>query len=211
MPTERMPTKESVRAAALAARRALDTRRRLLADRAITAAAVELARGAAVVAGHAPMVTEPGGVDLPDALAAHVRTLLLPVLLADLDLDWATYAPGVPLHAGGGRRMREPVGPRLGVDAIRQADLVFVPALAVDRTGVRLGRGGGSYDRALARVAPTTPVIALLYDDEVHDTLPVEPHDQRVSGVITPSGLWWVDPARSEWTAQREVRHHWHS
>ena len=55
--------------------------------------------------------------------------------------------------------------------------MVLVPALAVDRAGNRLGRGGGSYDRALARVGPLIPVIALLYDDELLDQVPAEQHD----------------------------------
>ena len=66
------------------------------------------------------------------------------------------------------------------MDAVTRADLVLVPALAVDRGGVRLGRGGGSYDRALARVGPQVPTIALLYDGELLDKVPADGHDQRV-------------------------------
>jgi 5-formyltetrahydrofolate cyclo-ligase len=66
---------------------------------------------------------------------------------------------------------------------------VIVPALAVDRRGVRLGRGGGSYDRALSRVPVGTPIVAALYDGELLDALPADPHDVRVTGVATPAGL----------------------
>jgi 5-formyltetrahydrofolate cyclo-ligase len=85
--------------------------------------------------------------------------------------------------------MAEPVGPRLGVDAIAAADVVLVPALAVARDGVRLGKGGGSYDRALARARTGALVVALLWDGELHDAgdLPVEPHDRPVDAVVTPS------------------------
>ena len=65
--------------------------------------------------------------------------------------------------------------------------MVVVPAVAVDRAGVRLGRGGGSYDRVLARVPPGVPVIALLYDGELCAALPAGPHDRRVTAVVTPS------------------------
>lgn len=71
--------------------------------------------------------------------------------------------------------------------AVASADVVLVPAVAVDRTGVRLGRGGGSYDRALARVGPAILTAALLYDGELVDSVPAEPHDQRVRAVVTPA------------------------
>ncbi|PZM89167.1 MAG: 5-formyltetrahydrofolate cyclo-ligase, partial [Actinobacteria bacterium] len=105
-----------------------------------------------------------------------------------LDLDWARHVAGAPLRAGD-RGLREPAGTRLGVTAITEASVVVVPALAVDRRGVRLGRGGGSYDRALARVRPEAFTVALLHDGEVRDRVPAEPHDRRVRAVITPEGL----------------------
>jgi 5-formyltetrahydrofolate cyclo-ligase len=74
------------------------------------------------------------------------------------------------------------------------ADAVLVPALAVGRDGVRLGRGGGSYDRALARVAPGTPRAALLFDEELVDALPADPWDVPVTDVVSPSG-WRALPA----------------
>ena len=108
---------------------------------------------------------------------------LLPVLLPDGDLDWAEFAG--ELHEAG-HGLREPVGPRLGVDAITACDLVLVPALLVDRQGNRLGKGGGSYDRALARAGGLT--VALLHDGELVDTLPAEAHDVPVAAAVTPSG-----------------------
>jgi 5-formyltetrahydrofolate cyclo-ligase len=84
----------------------------------------------------------------------------------------------------------EPVDVRRGVDAIRTAALVIVPALAVDRsTGVRLGQGGGSYDRALARVGPNVPTVALLHDGELLDGVPAEPHDRPVRHAALPGGI----------------------
>jgi 5-formyltetrahydrofolate cyclo-ligase len=85
--------------------------------------------------------------------------------------------------------VREPPGPRLGVTAIASAEIVFVPALAVDATGARLGRGGGSYDRALRRVGAGVPVIALLYAGEIVPAVPTEPHDHPVTAALTPDGL----------------------
>jgi 5-formyltetrahydrofolate cyclo-ligase len=69
-------------------------------------------------------------------------------------------------------------------------DAVLCPGLAVDGSGLRLGRGGGSYDRALARVTPAVWSCVLLFADEVLDTdLPADPHDQRVDAAVTPEGV----------------------
>jgi 5-formyltetrahydrofolate cyclo-ligase len=99
----------------------------------------------------------------------------------DRDLDWTVYT-GLLTPAALG--LHEPVGERLGVDAITSAEVIIVPALAVDARGARLGRGGGSYDRALARVRPGQIVIAALYDGEFVAAVPAEPHDRPVDGIV---------------------------
>ncbi len=158
-------------------------------DAALLAALPQLLAGRRVVAGYVPLRREPGGAELPARVAALVDQLLLPVLRPDNDLDWTAW--NGPLPPGPG--LRAPTGPRLGVRAVTAVELLLVPALAVDRaTGVRLGRGGGSYDRVLARLAPGTAVIALLYPGELREGVPAEPHDQRVTAVLTPTGL--VEP-----------------
>ena len=72
--------------------------------------------------------------------------------------------------------------------------MVLTPGLAVDRTGMRLGRGGGSYDRALGRVPVGTVVCALLYDGELLDAVPSAAHDRRVTAAVTPTGVTWFRP-----------------
>jgi 5-formyltetrahydrofolate cyclo-ligase len=168
--------KPALRSALLAARRGLTDAARDTADRALVERAVALAEGRRVAA-YLPLAREPGGAGLIPALVGAARQVIVPVLLPDRDLDWS--APGEPDE-------------RLGPAAIGSVDLVLVPALAVDRLGVRLGRGGGSYDRALARVSIETPVVALLYDGELREHLPAEPHDRRVTGVLLPSGATWI-------------------
>jgi 5-formyltetrahydrofolate cyclo-ligase len=106
-------------------------------------------------------------------------------LREDGELDWASYE-GPDSLVPGRRGLLEPGEPPRGVAAVARADAVLVPALAVDRAGNRLGRGGGSYDRALARVGPLIPLIALLYDDELVDRVPVEGHDLPVRAVVRP-------------------------
>jgi 5-formyltetrahydrofolate cyclo-ligase len=133
--------------------------------------------------------TEPSTHGLIFALWKHGATVILPVLRDDNDLDWAVY-DGPDTLAPGRFGIMEPVDTRRGVDTIRTAALVIVPALAVDRsTGVRLGRGGGSYDRALARVGPNVPTVALLHEGELLDGVLAEPHDLPVRYAATPGGI----------------------
>jgi len=185
------------KAAKKALRSRIRTARRLrpaqeLADtgRLITAVVLELPqlRRARCVALYASVPGEPDTGPLRDALRERRVRVLLPVVLPDLDLDWAQDdGAGVPSGGIGGD---EPAGPRLGLDGIGQADVVVVPGLAVDGLGRRLGQGGGCYDRALGRIAPGAFVFALVFDDEVLDArldpVPVEPHDRGVPMVVTP-------------------------
>jgi 5-formyltetrahydrofolate cyclo-ligase len=145
-------------------------------------------RRAATVAAYVSVGTEPGTGALLDALHEAGRRVLLPVLLPDGDLDWGTYRGPASLRRAG-RGLLEPDGERLGVAAVGAADAVLVPGLAVSAHGVRLGRGGGSYDRALARVPPGTFTCVLLYDDEVALDVPAEPHDRSVGAAAAPRGI----------------------
>lgn len=86
----------------------------------------------------------------------------------------------------GPHRLLEPTGPRLGVRAIGTAGLVVVPALAVDSTGVRLGRGAGHYDRSLVFAAPDALLVGVVRDQEFVPHLPSDPHDIRLNAVLTP-------------------------
>ena len=61
-----------------------------------------------------------------------------------------------------------------------------MPALAVDRAGVRLGRGAGFYDRSLPLADPAARLVAVVRDDELVDRLPAEPHDVRMTHALTP-------------------------
>src|SRR5258708_85847 len=88
--------------------------------------------------------------------------------------------------AAGPRGLLRPTEPPRGVTAVTSADLVIVPALAVDRRGRRLGRGGGSYDRALARVGAAVPTVALIYDGELLDEVPAGHRHPRVRMAAPP-------------------------
>lgn len=156
--------------------------------RTLTPEAIEAARAAVraavlaecdaaawtTVAGYLPLRTEPGSAELLDELVRRRVRVLVPVTLPDRDLDWVELPGDVPLTPG----------------AITGADAVLVPALAVAADGTRLGRGGGSYDRALARVRPGVAIAALLYDGEVLSHLPRDEWDVPVTAHVTPTGGW---------------------
>jgi 5-formyltetrahydrofolate cyclo-ligase len=172
----------------LAVRAGLSADQRAAAGRAIRDALLALpqVQMAGTVAAYYSIGAEPDTHGLVYALWKRGSYVLLPRLRPDMDLDWASYEGPDSLHAAP-RGLTEPTEPSRGVAAVSRADLVIVPALAVDRQGVRLGRGGGSYDRALARVGPQVPTIALLYDAELLDEVPGAAHDQRVRLVASPT------------------------
>ncbi|MFE0327894.1 5-formyltetrahydrofolate cyclo-ligase [Streptomyces sp. NPDC058960] len=163
-----------------------------LAERALELPELAHAR---TVAAYVSVGSEPGTLALLDALRARGVRVLLPVLLPDNDLDWGTYAGSdslVTVRHGGRMALLEPAGERLGPEAVREADAVLLPGLAVDARGMRLGRGGGSYDRVLSRLerAGADPaLVVLLYDTEVVERVPEEAHDRPVHAVVTPSGV----------------------
>jgi 5-formyltetrahydrofolate cyclo-ligase len=135
------------------------------------------------VGAYVPMRSEPGSTALLDGLTRAGVRVLVPVLLADRDLDWAEWDATT-----------QGAGPTLGVAAISQADALLVPALAVARDGTRLGRGGGSYDRVLQRAPAGIPVAALLFEGELVDELPSDDWDMPVTAVVSPIG--WHELAR---------------
>jgi 5-formyltetrahydrofolate cyclo-ligase len=182
-PVEDLGSKPEWRQRLLAARRSLSvTERAELAKSLVNR--VRAVPGATVCA-FVPVGAEPGSVELLDALVADGRRVLLPVVSGAGPLDWARYRGRESLVAGP-HGLREPAGPRAGPAAIGSADLVLVPALAVDHRGVRLGRGGGHYDRSLPLATPGAALVAVVRDDEVVPVLPAEPHDVPMTAVLTP-------------------------
>jgi len=181
--------KSALRAKVLAARAGMASERLLTAADSLFEKLILFIRGypRSVISCYMPLASEPGGPALPDRLAAAFpdSTLLLPVVLPDLDLDWAPYdGPHSLLLTS--RRLYEPTTARLGPDAIAGAEIAIVPALATDPDGHRLGRGGGSYDRALHRLAPGAVSVALLHSGELLARVPHEAHDCRVGHSLQP-------------------------
>jgi len=179
--------KAELRAQVLARRSALPADQRAMAGKLIRDAvlAAPQVQMAGTIAAYYSVGAEPGTHGLVFALWKRGSYVLLPLLRPDGDLDWASYE-GPDSLVPGPRGLLEPGEPPRGPGAVARADVVLAPALAVDRTGNRLGRGGGSYDRALARVGPMVPLIALVYDAELLDRVPAEPHDVKVRAAVSP-------------------------
>jgi 5-formyltetrahydrofolate cyclo-ligase len=186
--------KAVLRARLRADRSALTAEQRRDAGRLIRDALLDLPelQMAGTVAAYYSVGAEPDTRGLVYALWKRGTYVLLPLLRPDGDLDWASYE-GPDSLVPGPRGLREPGEPPRGIEAVARADVVLAPALAVDHAGNRLGRGGGSYDRALARVGPLIPVIALLYDAELLGRVPAEPHDTPVRAAVRPGpGITWL-------------------
>jgi 5-formyltetrahydrofolate cyclo-ligase len=185
-----MSEKDALRRQLLAARALLTSSDAQKAAAVLADIALNLPelRRAWTVAAYVSIGSEPGTRALLDALRERGVRVLLPVLLEDNDLDWAVYE-GAERLVRARRGLLEPAGPRLGVDAVLEADTVLLPGLAVDARGMRLGRGGGSYDRVLARIVRSgldPALVVLLYVNEVVERVPEEPHDHPVHAVVTP-------------------------
>jgi 5-formyltetrahydrofolate cyclo-ligase len=185
------PTKAGLRAEILTARRSLAPQLHDAEAHALCGHLPALISDGETVCAYVPVGSEPGSAELIDSLQRRRVRVLLPVARHDaaglpVPLQWGEYRPGGLVQARFG--LREPAEPWLAIDAIAAATVVLVPALAVDRAGVRLGRGAGFYDRSLPLAAPTARLVAVVRDDELVDRLPAEPHDVRMTHALTPNG-----------------------
>lgn len=187
-PVPSQGAKAELRARLLIARRAISASDRAEARRAVAGHLEPVLAGARCVAGYLPLASEPMPPDLLDRLADGGVRVLVPVVTGAAPLDWCRHPGPVRTAALG---ITEPIGPRLGPAAIATADVILVPALAVDPLGHRLGRGGGHYDRTLEVLAqltgPALPArIAVIYDGEFLASVPAGSLDQPMSAAVMP-------------------------
>ncbi|WP_208301169.1 5-formyltetrahydrofolate cyclo-ligase [Mycobacterium sp. DL440] len=185
------PTKTELRAGVLRARRAVSADRRDRESQVLCHWLPTLVRGGQTVCAYVPVGSEPGSPALLDTLLELGVRVLLPVARNDVDgrampMQWGAYEPGTLMAARFG--LREPPPPWLPAGSVADAEVVLVPALAVDRNGNRLGRGAGFYDRSLIYASPHARLVAMVRDDELVDALPADPHDVRMTHALTPSG-----------------------
>ena len=147
-----------------------------------------------LVACYLSMGSEPDTSGLLEDLDTAGHTVLVPVCEPERQLSWRRWRPGVELAAGLFPGIPEPVGPRLGLESVKELELLFIPALAVDASGTRMGKGGGYYDRFLTRfrvAGGTGRTVAVVYDHEFLPAgeLPAEALDAPVDAALTPSGF----------------------
>ncbi|HEU4363259.1 MAG TPA: 5-formyltetrahydrofolate cyclo-ligase [Mycobacterium sp.] len=192
--------KSVLRERLLAARRAVapDLRAREARTLADHLDALTIASG--TVCAYVPVGTEPGSIAMLDGLRRRGLRVLLPVVGAgendvSMPLMWGEYHPGGLVAGRFG--LLEPASPWLPPAVLAEAAVVIVPALAVDRRGVRLGRGAGCYDRSLPLRAANAQLIAVVRDAELIAELPSEPHDVPMTHALTPRrGIVALGPDR---------------
>ncbi|MGV0793644.1 5-formyltetrahydrofolate cyclo-ligase [Mycolicibacterium sp. XJ1819] len=182
--------KGDLRAAFLSARRALPTRQRDAEAHALAQHLPSVVGDGETACAYVPVGPEPGSMELIDSLYDRGVRVLLPVARYGGDgvpqpLQWGEYRPGRLVAARHG--LREPAEPWLPAEAVSTASVVLVPALAVDRSGHRLGRGAGFYDRSLPLADPAARLVAVVRDDELVDKLPADAHDVPVTHALTPA------------------------
>lgn len=176
-------TKQDLRQAHTSARKQLAPEEKAAKDAALTRAILEQAKGLKVAA-YSPLGSEPGGKDFVEELHAVAAEVWLPLSGKDGMLTWSLYE-GPESLAPGALGIAEPTGTQYASTKLADLDIIFAPALAVDKSGMRLGKGAGYYDRVLATTQPRPKVIAVVYTEEVIDEVPHDFYDQAVDQVIT--------------------------
>lgn len=164
---------------------------RALASRAFTVIP-RLVSPAATVAAYLSAGREPDTAPLLAGLHARGYDVVVPVCEPERQLSWCRWTPGSSLVPGLFPSIPEPAGPRLQVQDLPNLELLLIPALAVDADGMRMGKGGGYYDRFLSGFRASgnvAPAVGVVYDQEfaaagswASDSL-----DQPVDAVLTPS------------------------
>lgn len=126
---------------------------------------------------------EPSTIDINQKLIELGTNLFLPRKLKNNDLEWVQWL-GDEKQLKKVGKLFEPVGRAVDISL----DVIIIPALHIDQDGNRLGQGGGSYDRALART--TAWKVALVHPGEItSEPLPTDELDQKVNAAATPSVL----------------------
>jgi len=156
-----------------------------------TAASLPSFTSARCVALFAPLPSEPDVHPLIEEAWAQGKRVVLPLMIKHgtvPELDWHEVTSWDEVVVPGPFGLREPDPLRCTRVKTAEVDCAFVPGVAFDATGYRLGRGGGFYDSFLSRVPTTVPCIGLFFGVQKVESVPREAHDQRLGSVITEDG-----------------------
>ncbi|CAN5364843.1 5-formyltetrahydrofolate cyclo-ligase [soil metagenome] len=188
MPDPAESQKRALRAEIRERRRNRTSTERSTAAVAITQHLVDLASDLKVqsLSAYLSLPDEPGTRDFVEWACEQDIRVLLPISREDGLLDWAPYDGGEDVDILG---LPTPTSELLGPIAINDVDLIIIPAAAVDKTGMRMGWGRGYFDKTLGSMEGCPPVYAVIFDDELVESVPRERHDQPVDGVVTPNGI----------------------
>jgi len=144
------------------------------------------------VALFAPLPSEPDIHPLVEEAWAEGKRVVFPLMIKQgsvPELDWHEVTSWDDVVVPGPLGLREPDPLRCPRVALSEVDCVFVPGVAIDHEGFRLGRGGGFYDRFLSLTPPGLPCIGLMFTCQKVPLVPRDPHDQALRSVITEDGL----------------------
>jgi 5-formyltetrahydrofolate cyclo-ligase len=181
--------KRALRAELRERRRTMTATERETSAAAITAHLEKLTTdlGVGYIAAYLSTPNEPGTRDFLAWANTRGIRIILPISRDDGLLDWAPYDASDEVEDVAG--MPAPTTEILNPMAIDNVGLIIIPAATVDRTGMRMGWGQGYFDKTLGSMQKCPPVYAVIFDDELVDSVPSEVHDKTVDGVVTPSGI----------------------
>jgi 5-formyltetrahydrofolate cyclo-ligase len=180
--------KREVRRRVLARRDAIDPEVRERAAARVTERVLALPEiaGATTVLAFSPFGSELPMLPLIEALVGRGVQVGLPVITGP-DIDARAWRPGDPTTETSFGAEEPADGATIEPSAI---DVILTPAVAVDRTGRRVGYGGGFYDRFLLRTrADAVRIAVILAEQLVDDDLPAGAFDLRVDAIVTPDEL----------------------
>jgi 5-formyltetrahydrofolate cyclo-ligase len=143
------------------------------------------------IAAYLSVGTEPPTLPLMALLVERGHEVLVPVCESGFRLQWVRWMPGIELVPSPWAPVDEPVGRRLPLDIMEEVAGILLPALAVDRAGNRLGKGGGYYDRFLATLdglghRPATAAVVFEHELLEPGRIEFDELDAPVGGVLTP-------------------------
>ena len=183
--------KQNLRREKLQARKALAPEYRQYADRSIRTRLelLEEYRKASMVAAYASDGTEPDLIPLLRKAREEGKTVCFPRWCKDNSMyEMAVVDAAFTLVEGKWKMPEPPEGTPAVPDSMLEKALWLIPGVAFDSQCGRLGRGKGIYDRFLSRTGGIS--AGIFYDCQMAAVLPMEPHDRRLSLVVTESSLY---------------------